>query len=78
LTDGCRGVEIGCGTRGNGANRVIRGGSFDDDADDLRASNRDDDDPDDDDDDDIGARCCSPGNGPTDGLHGRRPRAQGP
>jgi formylglycine-generating enzyme required for sulfatase activity len=70
-----RGYEIGLGTRGEGSDRVNRGGSFDNDADDLRASNRDDDDDPSDDDDDIGARCCSSGNGQMDGLHGRRPSA---
>ncbi len=70
-------MSIGLGTRGDGSDRVKRGGSFDNDAADLRASDRDDDDPSDDDDND-GARCCSSRNGQMDGLHGRRPRAQGP
>jgi hypothetical protein len=60
---------------GNGSDRVDRGGGYDNDADDLRSSNRDDDD---DNDDDLGARCCSPGRGQMDGLHGRRSRARGP
>ena len=39
------------------SDRVRRGGSFDNDGDDLRGANRDDDDPSDD--DNIGFRCAS-------------------
>jgi hypothetical protein len=42
----------------SGSDRVRRGGSFDNDADDLRAANRNNDDPSDQN-DDIGFRCSS-------------------
>lgn len=61
----------------SGANRVKRGGSFDNNADDLRSSNRNDDNPSDDN-DNIGGRCCSSRSSQKDGLYGRRPRAEGP
>ena len=49
---------IAVGGERSGADRVKRGGSWDNDAANLRTSNRDDDDPSDSD-DNIGARCCS-------------------
>lgn len=42
----------------SGSNRVKRGGSFDNDADDLRAANRNDDDPSNQN-DNLGFRCAS-------------------
>ena len=71
-------LETGiCSARDNGhsaSNRVNRGGSWDNTADDLRSGNRDDDDPDDDD-DDLGFRCASSSGCPTGRLHARGPGA---
>ena len=59
------------------SNRVDRGGSFDNDASDLRAGDRDDDDPSDADDND-GFRCASSSPRATRRLHARGASARGP
>ena len=58
----------------SGSNRVKRGGSFDNDDDNLRVSNRNDDNPSDDN-DNLGLRCCSSRHRQTGCLHGRSLRA---
>jgi len=58
----------------SGSDRVKRGGSFDNDDDNLRVSNRNDDDPSDSD-DNLGGRCCSSRHRQTGRLHGRGLRA---
>ena len=58
----------------SGSNRVKRGGSFDNDADNLRVSNRNDDNPSDDNDND-GFRCASSRHRQTGRLQGRGLRA---
>ena len=60
--------------RPSGSNRVIRGGSFDNNDDNLRASNRNDDNPSDDN-DNLGFRCASPRRRQMDRVHGFDPRA---
>ena len=60
--------------RPSGSNRVMRGGSFDNDDDNLRASNRNDDNPSDDN-DNLGFRCASPRRRQKDRFHGFDPRA---
>ena len=67
------------GRRHSATDRVRRGGSWDNDAGNLRAANRDDDDPADAD-DNLGFRCCSSRtkSSPMGRLHGRGSRAPGP
>ena len=58
----------------SGSNRVKRGGSFDNNDDNLRVSNRNDDNPSDDN-DNLGCRCASSRHRQTGRLHGRGLRA---
>ena len=58
----------------SGSNRVKRGGSFDNNDDNLRASNRNDDNPSDDN-DNLGFRCVSPRRRQKDRVHGFDPSA---
>ena len=58
----------------SGSNRVKRGGSFDNNDDNLRASNRNDDNPSDSD-NNLGFRCSSSRHRQTDCLYGRSLRA---
>ena len=67
-------VSISVVLRPCGSNRVRRGGSFDNDDNNLRASNRNDDNPSDDN-DNLGFRCASPRRSQKDRVYGFDSRA---
>ena len=64
------------GRGGSGSNRVNRGGSWNNDASNLRSANRNNDTPSNRN-DNLGFRCLSSGHRQEGGGHGFRPRAQG-